>query len=230
VRVCPAAGDEVALPAKQRLRLERESRPRRLGSERLSDASSVRSARVSFAARPVGGGSPAHAGGRGSPTPSSDAAAPTATPVVTGSGQRDTPTTRANSPPSTTARETNLAIPTLGKAADEFANPTPSNQRDRVPRAHETPWLTRSEKDAPTVLDCPRRLPTSDRPRTESRHRHLAPDVTRDAALTLGEWLNMPLIDGGLRVWPESRTPRLSRQPGRARKGVGSGSGSGCSR
>jgi hypothetical protein len=167
VRVCPAAGDEVALPAKQRLRLERESRPRRLGSERLSDASSVRSARVSFAARPVGGGSPAHAGGRGSPTPSSDAAAPTATPVVTGSGQRDTPTTRANSPPSTTARETNLAIPTLGKAADEFANPTPSNQRDRVPRAHETPWLTRSEKDAPTVLDCPRRLPTSDRPRTE---------------------------------------------------------------
>jgi hypothetical protein len=139
VRVCPAAGDELAVPAKQRFRLERESRPRRLGSERLSDASSVRSARVSFGREACRGGSPAHAGGRGSPTPSSEAAAPTATPVVTGSGQRDTPTTRANSPPSTTARETNLASPTLGKAADEFANPTLSNQRDRVPRAHETP-------------------------------------------------------------------------------------------
>src|SRR6266498_4880878 len=30
VRVCPAAGDKLAMPAKQRLRLEREARPRRL--------------------------------------------------------------------------------------------------------------------------------------------------------------------------------------------------------
>src|SRR6266568_178530 len=31
VRVCPAALDQLAVPAKQRLRLEREGRPRRLG-------------------------------------------------------------------------------------------------------------------------------------------------------------------------------------------------------
>ncbi len=46
VRVSPPAGDQLAVPAKQRIWLEREGRPRRLGSERLSDASSARSARV----------------------------------------------------------------------------------------------------------------------------------------------------------------------------------------
>jgi hypothetical protein len=49
VRVCPPAGDRLAAPAKQRLRLEREGRPGRCvrGSERLSAVSSARSACVS---------------------------------------------------------------------------------------------------------------------------------------------------------------------------------------
>src|SRR5215217_763690 len=64
------------------------------------------------AGRPVGGGSPAHDEGRVSPSPSSDAASPGATPVRTGSGRRDTRTTRASSPPTTTARAPNLASPT----------------------------------------------------------------------------------------------------------------------
>src|SRR5947207_7699670 len=76
-------------------------------------------------ARTVGGGSPAHGGGRGSPTPSSDAAAPAATPGRTGSGQRDNQTTRASSLPRPRhERAPNLASSTLWRAADEFANPT----------------------------------------------------------------------------------------------------------
>jgi hypothetical protein len=78
------------------------------------------------ALRSAGGGSPARAGGRGSPSPSSHAVVPAAIPARTGSEQRDTRTTRANGPPSTTARDTKLASPTLGRAADEFANPTRS--------------------------------------------------------------------------------------------------------
>src|SRR6266536_5781760 len=75
------------------------------GSERGSAIPTVRDQLVSAsAARPVGEGSPAHGGGPGSPTPSSDAAAPAATPARTGSARRDTQTTRASSPPSTTAR------------------------------------------------------------------------------------------------------------------------------
>jgi type IV secretory pathway TrbL component len=94
------------------------------GSERLSAASSARSLVSDAASRAVGGESPAHGGGRGSPTPLSDAAAPAATPAQTGSAQRDTEATRASTPPSTTARAPNLPSRTLQSAADEFANPT----------------------------------------------------------------------------------------------------------
>ncbi len=55
---------------------------------------------------------------------SEDAAAPAATPARTGSGRRDTQTTRASSPPSTMARAPKLASRTPQSAADEFANPT----------------------------------------------------------------------------------------------------------
>src|SRR5437879_5507356 len=48
VRVRPPADDELPVPAKQRLRLEREDCPGGPGEERLSDASSARSARVNF--------------------------------------------------------------------------------------------------------------------------------------------------------------------------------------
>src|SRR6266545_1150669 len=48
VRVRPPAGDQLPVPAKQRLRLEREDCPGGPRHERLSDASSARSARVNF--------------------------------------------------------------------------------------------------------------------------------------------------------------------------------------
>src|SRR6266540_868459 len=99
VRVCPPAGDQLAVPAKQCLRLEQEGpRPSREASG--SATSAARDLLVSAsAARPGGGGSPAHGGGRGSPTPWNDADAPAATPARTGSGQRDIRTTRASSLP-----------------------------------------------------------------------------------------------------------------------------------
>src|SRR6266536_6340672 len=59
-----------------------------------------------------------------SPTPSTDATVPTATPARTGSARRDTQTTRAISPPSATTRAPNLPRSTPRRAADEFANPT----------------------------------------------------------------------------------------------------------
>ncbi len=48
LRVGPAARDQLAVPAKQRRRLDQQDRPGRPGNERLSDASSSRSVRVSF--------------------------------------------------------------------------------------------------------------------------------------------------------------------------------------
>jgi hypothetical protein len=48
MHICPAVGDELTVPAQQGVRLDREARPRRRGSDRLSAASSMRSARVSF--------------------------------------------------------------------------------------------------------------------------------------------------------------------------------------
>jgi hypothetical protein len=45
-RVCPPAGDELAVPAKRCLGLDRGDCPGRPGSERLSEASGARSARV----------------------------------------------------------------------------------------------------------------------------------------------------------------------------------------
>src|SRR5207253_2584762 len=64
------------------------------------------------AAVPAGAGPPVRGEGRGSPTPSSDAAAPATTRVRIGSARRDTRTTRASSPPSTTTRAANLTAPT----------------------------------------------------------------------------------------------------------------------
>src|SRR6266496_4939785 len=52
VRVCPATGDELAMPAKQRLGLNEKLAHAVWWSERLSDASSARSARVSFGREP----------------------------------------------------------------------------------------------------------------------------------------------------------------------------------
>jgi hypothetical protein len=95
-------------------------------SERLSDASSARSARVSFG-REVCRRRIASSWRRTRISISFERRGrPSSHTARTGSGQRDTRTTRANSPPSTTARETNLASRTLRRAADEFANPTPS--------------------------------------------------------------------------------------------------------
>src|SRR6266545_2856689 len=59
---------------------------------------------ASASGEPAGEGSPAHAATRESRVPSSDPAAPTNTPARTGSERRDTQTTRAISPPSTTTR------------------------------------------------------------------------------------------------------------------------------
>src|SRR6266511_6151334 len=66
-------------------------------------------------------------GGRGSPTPSSDAAAPATTRVRTGSARRDTRTTRASSPPSTTTRAANLTAPdaptSRGRVCEPYESP-----------------------------------------------------------------------------------------------------------
>jgi hypothetical protein len=52
LRIRPAASDQLTVPAQQRLGLDREARPQATrGSERLSVASSARSARVSFGCR-----------------------------------------------------------------------------------------------------------------------------------------------------------------------------------
>jgi hypothetical protein len=69
-----------------------------------------------------------------SPAPSIDATVPTATPARTGSARRDTQTTRAISPPSTTTRAPNLPSLTPRRATDEFANPT---GKHRQPNAQE---------------------------------------------------------------------------------------------
>jgi len=69
------------------------------GIEPLSDAGSARSARVNVGREDFRWRIASSWRGRGSPTPSNDAAAPAATPARTGSGQRDTQTTRARSLP-----------------------------------------------------------------------------------------------------------------------------------
>jgi hypothetical protein len=68
------------------------------GSERLSDASSARSARVSAGRAACRRRIAARAGGRGSPAPSTDAAVEATAPARTDFARPDTQTTRANSP------------------------------------------------------------------------------------------------------------------------------------
>jgi hypothetical protein len=125
VWIRPATSNELAVPAQQRLRLDREAcagGPRqRAGSAPPATRDQPASA---SAVPPAGAGSPTRGAGRGSPTPSSDAAAPATTRERTGSARRDTRTTRASSPPLTTTRAANLTAPTGQRAADEFANPT----------------------------------------------------------------------------------------------------------
>jgi hypothetical protein len=91
VRVCPPAGDELAVPAKQRLRLEREGRPgrprKRAAQRRQQRPIRLRQTRPRG---PSAEGRQLMAEDEGSPTPLSDAAAPEARPAQTGSAQRDT--------------------------------------------------------------------------------------------------------------------------------------------
>jgi hypothetical protein len=84
-------------------------------------------------ARPAGGGSPAHGGGRGSPTPLSDVAAPAATRARTGSGQRDRRTTRAT------------ALPRHGRSV-EPSEPDNSREPRRVCEPLRVPLRPRRER------------------------------------------------------------------------------------
>ena len=124
VLVCPSACDQLPVPAKQRLRLEREDFQAGRGNERLSDASSARSARVNCGRVDC----------RRRITSSWRR-----TRISTSFERRGRPSshTRANrfrttryrsdqskQPPSTTTRAPNLTSSTLRRTADEFANPT----------------------------------------------------------------------------------------------------------
>jgi hypothetical protein len=96
----PGASNELAVPAQQRLRLDRKaSRPAAAASG--SAPPTARDPLVSAsAAQPAGAGSPAHGGEQGFPPPSSDATARATTPARTGSARRDTRTTTASKQPS----------------------------------------------------------------------------------------------------------------------------------
>src|SRR4029453_16483256 len=63
----------------------------------------------------------------GSPTPSTEAAAPAATPARAGSEERDTQTTRASSFPSTTAKGPNLARRTRAERRGRVREPYGGN-------------------------------------------------------------------------------------------------------
>src|SRR6266540_4463808 len=156
VRVCPATGDELAMPAKQRLRLEREARPRRL-VERAAQRREQRAIR-SCQLRPRA----LSAEDRQLVAENENLQLLRATwasqqphqrEQVPDSEIRERP--EQSAPPSATARAPNLASPTkLHRAADEFANPTPRNGRRKVcppPPAHSSSisWARRSRKTLP---------------------------------------------------------------------------------
>jgi hypothetical protein len=118
---------ELGLDLRSVYKLEREE------EENIDPHDPLVSASASTA---VGGGSPAHGGGRGSPTPLSDAAAPAATPARTGSGKRDRRTTRASSPPSSTATERRTY------RAERFREPRTSLRTLRAEIRRAAAWRT----------------------------------------------------------------------------------------
>ncbi len=124
MRIRPTAGDQVAVPAQERVRLHGEAHPgppvAASGSAPPAAPDQLGSA---LAVQPAAARSPARGGGRGSPAPSSDAAVRAAKRARTGSARRDRRTTRPRSPlPRPGPRAPNLASPTRWGAADEFPN------------------------------------------------------------------------------------------------------------
>jgi hypothetical protein len=128
LRVCPTAAMSWRCQRSSVSSLNEKVAHAVWGSEGSPTSAALDQPESASAARPVGGGSPAHGGRRGSPVPSRDA-----TLLSSHTTENRFRTTRypndQSKQPSLTGRAPSLASSTLRRAAEEFANPTGRGQR-----------------------------------------------------------------------------------------------------